>query len=654
MDANKEEAIAEGAAWRSSVPESIFEEGLYNVSGSGYTVAQGKTVKQNNFKDNSRPVKIKGGIYNENVFLPRKKPVVLIKDINITIPFRMPFFQNTNFMGRERQISAIHDHFRESRSQKRLCVFALTGTGGMGKTQIALEYAYRYWHEYTAIFWLSSASEETLITSFVEIMQRIIEEQKDIIGWPGPNPDYNMIALKLGIPGLIDGSGVLSTVPETADSIKRAVLNWLQLPGNSEWLLIFDNADDPGKINLRDYLPNGGHGAIFITSRRLGFPYAAKQIKIGGLDERSAIKLLLHLVQPTDSTEAVEDDLDATNLVEILGFMPLAISHAGCYIRATKISFREYITFYYTQFIEVQSIKPNFGWDYQSTAAATWEISFSEVEKKDNDAALLLLVCSYFNPSEIFESMWEDEQSDERFRFQLKDRIRLLRSYSLVDVIVSGAFSIHPVVHSWARERLKEPERSRRMKDAVMIVGESIQKENMSRESRKRDAQEGKRVGAHLEYLDRYVAPRLSELGLHDEAGPEQETLLDLVHNIALTFQHQGKYDKAMRWYERALAGYEKALGVDHPSTLRTVNNIAGVFKNQGQYDEAMQWYQRALAGLEKGLGVDRPSTIKEANNIAGVFKDQGEYHEIEEASTPSGKENTQTFITKLIRFFRC
>src|SRR4051812_32385214 len=103
--------------------------------------------------------------------------------------------------------------------------------------------------------------------------------------------------------------------------------------------------------------------------------------------------------------------------------MPLAISHAGCYIYETKASPGEYLSYYEKAFMAVQSRKPRFGWNYQNdTATTTWEISFSQIEKEDNEAALLLLTCSYLNPEEIFENLWEDEQFDKlkgrQFRFE--------------------------------------------------------------------------------------------------------------------------------------------------------------------------------------------------------------------------------------------
>ena len=93
--------------------------------------------------------------------------------------------------------------------------------------------------------------------------------------------------------------------------------------------------------------------------------------------------------------------------------MPLAISHAGCFIHKMNIPTNEYLRYYGKAFKEAQSQVPNLGWAYRKeTAVTTWEVSFLAVQHQDEEAASLLLSCSYLNRNEIFERLWEDEQSD--------------------------------------------------------------------------------------------------------------------------------------------------------------------------------------------------------------------------------------------------
>ena len=93
---------------------------------------------------------------------------------------------------------------------------------------------------------------------------------------------------------------------------------------------------------------------------------------------------------------------------------------------------------------------------------------------------------------------------------------------------------------------------------------------------------------------------------------------------MALVFDHQGQYDKALKYYERALAGREKSLGVNHPSTLSTVHNIASVFESQGQYDQALEYYERAFLGKCSRLGGEHPRTKKSHQALVKLYKKTG------------------------------
>ncbi|KAK6502492.1 hypothetical protein TWF506_003073 [Arthrobotrys conoides] len=404
-------------------------------------------------------------------------------------------------------------------------------------------------------------------------MQRIIKEQARIT-WPESAPDYEIVSLKLGIPGLVDSGGRISTDSETISDIQSALFRWLQLPDNNKWLLIFDNADDLETFDIQEYFPNYGGGAILITSRRPEFSHSAEQADLEGLDKESAIKLLLSLAHLSNSLEVVKHD--AANLVEKLGFMPLAISHAGCFIHEAKVPLKEYLPYYDKAFMAVQSKKPRFGWNYRDdTAATTWEISFSKIEEQDKEAALLLLICSYLNPEEIFEDLWKDEQFNKNIQLEcryyypnlvniiisifslVKNRIMLLASYSLVKIIRFGVFSIHPVVHSWARERLQRSEQFQIIRNVIRILGRASQTEKVLRESSKWDTHEERRIVSHLEYLHRSSEHSFSQIFLYDERTGNED-LFFAFSNIASVFDNQGKYHTAMQWYERALAGSEE------------------------------------------------------------------------------------------------
>ncbi|KAK6352104.1 hypothetical protein TWF730_008935 [Orbilia blumenaviensis] len=589
-----------------------------------------------------------------------------IEKFNLIIPFQMPFRRNPTFTGRVEELDRIHDHLVGSSAEDTPSILAVTGTGGMGKTQIAIEYAHRYHHDYTSIFWVPAANEDSIRSSFINIMQRIVDEQRRIT-WPETMPDYGILGSKLNIPGLIDDRGMIVANPSIAPTIQAALFRWFQVPGNNRWLLIFDNADDLESFPIQDYFPNHGGGSILVTSRRPEFGHSGEQIDLDGLDENSAVELLLKLARLSKAGDDIRNE--AVTLVKQLGFMPLAIGHAASYIYETKASPGEYLTYYNKSFMSLQSIKPTFGWNYRNdTAATTWEISFAEIERQDESAASFLLTCSYFNPQEIYETLWGD---DEDVRFQNKRRIRLLASYSLIRVIRSGVFSVHPVVHSWARERLDKTERLKAVKRAVQVLGDVGHTKNVSRENRKWSLQEVLRIITHLNYLHQNFEPEFADIFVKEEQAAGTYGLFAHYHNIGMIFDDRGKYDEAMLWYQRSLVGKEKILDKHHKLILSTrnaiaitldnqgkydealtlyqetlagipetdeettdrlkfdlIHNIALIFRRQEKYDDALEWYGRALAGYEKVLGEDHPTTLDTVHNMSIAYQSQRKYDE--------------------------
>src|SRR5258706_75794 len=202
----------------------------------------------------------------------------------------------------------------------------------------------------------------------------------------------------------------------------------------------------------------------------------------------------------------------------------------------------------------------------------------------------------------------------------LDESIITLLSYSLVKRSgKADSFNIHPLVHSWARLYLdskaeRETEIARRafgiLQWAIYVPGELRATNDWIFE---------RRIMLHIDAVATHMN-RFLEVG---NVGVEDGALTSSLGNL---YKWHGRYDKALRYYERALAGEEKALGMDHPDTLTTVDNMAFVFDHQGQYDKALKYYERSLAGKEKSLGVDHPDTLATVHNMALVFRKQGHY----------------------------
>ena len=172
--------------------------------------------------------------------------------------------QVEHFVGRQEQLDVIYKELQHDRSRKTVVVH---GLGGMGKTQLALEYAQRHRKEYSAVFWVNSKSEDTLKQGYAAAAGRIYREHPSLVHLKAASEGGNL--------------------DETAEAVKQ----WLGSAGNDRWLLIFDNYDtpklpgheEPGTFDIRPLLPQAHHGAVLITTRssqlQLGRTVAVRKLQ---------------------------------------------------------------------------------------------------------------------------------------------------------------------------------------------------------------------------------------------------------------------------------------------------------------------------------------------------------------------------------------
>ncbi|KAK6338479.1 hypothetical protein TWF730_002542 [Orbilia blumenaviensis] len=574
-------------------------------------------------------------------------PQDISSKLRFKMPFHIPFTRNTAFTGRVETLRDIHEYFTESHDTGVPLIYAITGAGGMGKTQIAIEYAYQHLNDFPAVYWVDATSERTMCASFVKILECIVQEQARAV-WGDSTPDYKAVARELGIEGHVDDEGRVRSDHYLFGLVRVALFNWLGRPQNKRWLLIIDNADDLDEFNKLEYLPNRGSGSVLITSRRpranLLRMQTAQKADLDGLDLDSAVKLVLGLTNLGDKGKDLAVKSSAIAIVTELGFMPLAITQAAYYIWKEGIPLEEYLPRYRKDFMQVQGSlveqpklreqpkpedeKPCFGSTYRETTTKTWEISLSAVEKQDKEAVSILLTSAYLNHEEIFGRIWvdkEDGRSEERVRDEFRKRIELLASYSLVKIGDEGAFSIHPVMHLWARERLDAEARRQVLGNAIVILGKVSRWDKLSRESQNWSLSEERRFTSHLQSLCRYSD--LDSLGLlHNEAQKSKDdNIYFAFRSIGSLLEKQERYPEATIWYKRALVGLE-FLG-DKAEILKADNGVIVGFLRQNMYEDAAVWLKRA--GRDSMLtGVVEPIMFEILSNMANVLVCVGNYDE--------------------------
>ncbi|KAI9774484.1 MAG: hypothetical protein M1839_001717 [Geoglossum umbratile] len=378
--------------------------------------------------------------------------------------FEIPLLPCDSFHGREDLLNGMEEYFHGStpRSPKQLR-YAICGLGGSGKTQAALKFAFRNRMRYkSGVLFFNANSHTTLIADF----SRVAELLK------------------------------LESAVNRVDSLKR----WLSRPGNSDWLLIFDNADHLEALSISKYFPATPWGHIIITSRDNAAIGSAGEwgASVDPLKPEEAVAVLFEKVGIRTPTG--EDYKEARAIVETLGCLPLAVDHCGAYIRTRQKTLAEYRRLFQERQHEVLGCKHRLG-ENNKTVLATWEVNFRQVERDSKKASTLLLLFCFLDAAYIPEAMlsrafmpqkrWDrhgeitetdvaESGLDRELVELIKNEVEFdtaidkLLSFSLIyrnkDVGGSRNFSVHPLVQYCASQRVNPATQAKWRLQAILLV----------------------------------------------------------------------------------------------------------------------------------------------------------------------------------------
>jgi len=483
--------------------------------------------------------------------------------------FNNPYKKNIYFSGRDKFLEDIHTAFHTNGAIA--ITQAITGLGGVGKTQAASEYAYRYGSSYDYMWWVTAEREDNVVAS------------------------YKKFGLRMGL---------LGEDQYDNDVIIEAVLDWMDT--HSGWLFIYDNVEDPA-MNA-SWCPRNPKGKILITSRKrpnnIGKPFE--------LDIFSEAEATVFLRERTGIS-----DSNAPILAERLGYLPLALEQAAAFIKRTGTSYAKYLALLDEHGLKVLE-KIDGVIDYEKPVTVTWEISISSI--KSAAARQLLYMCSYLASENIDPELFGEhaEHCPSPLKEALLNSLEAvelwaeLAKYSLLQAQDSQGYSMHRLLQEVVREKLKSQDDLQWARCILGILRAAYDFEYGNIDSHNSFLQLSPHVEAFLGSCD--------SLLMDDEA---QKTFAALYASVGIGNLYLADYAKALAWLEKASVICEKVLGKEHPTTGTIYNNIAGVYDSQGNFDEALKWYEKALAISEKVLGKEHPDTATIYNNIAGVYYHQ-------------------------------
>jgi tetratricopeptide (TPR) repeat protein len=602
---------------------------------------------------------------------------------------------NRLFTGRRDLLDRLHTSLQAGPAALVPDPQALTGLGGIGKTQTAIAYIYRHWRDYSRVFWVSAET---------------------------------VSALHEGLAGLAEELNLLEGAPATKVEALRRMYDWFRV--ESGWLLVLDNADD--LETLAPHFPRHHTGSLLLTTRSRNTVQWAAPLQVFKLPRKEGALLLLRRTGILDMSQALEDvppDVvqAALELTDELDGLPLALHQAGAYLAETPITVPEYLERYRGQGLELLERAEDRD---HASVTVTFRLALEQIKRRvpyGQAAEALVRLCAFLSPDAIPEAIFTaypfakalpaltPGQSD-----YYSEVCATACAYSLISRDATHkTLSLHRLVQQAMRETMRAEERRAWAEEAVSAVAEAtpdfefedwplcdlllphwricalhIREANIEtseaayllyqagRYLRARalygeaegllcqaiaiaERVHGPVHGVLADYLDDLAclyrvldrgeeAERLHRRALEiieTVAGPDHVLVASKLHNMAVFYVHQEDYATAEALFLRALRIHEQQPRPDDALVATALTQLAGVYRSQGQFAEAEDCCLRALAIYERTLEPDHIDIATGCNNLGLLYLTMGRYGEAEPLylralainETRRGKEHPET-----------
>jgi tetratricopeptide (TPR) repeat protein len=506
--------------------------------------------------------------------------------------------RNPGFTGREGLLAAVRAALL---SGDRAVVQALHGMGGVGKTQLAVEYVHRYSVSYDVVWWVNAE-------------RRLIGEQ------------FAALAVALGCAG-----------PDAELEVARLTVLG-ELVGRDRWLLVFDNADAPE--DLARWLP-GGAGHVLITSRARGWEEVAVPVEVDVLARAESVAMLRNRV-------AGLGEADAGLIAVAVGDLPLAVAQAAGYLAATGMAAAEYADLLNERAAEIlDQGRPS---SYRLSLAAVTQLAFDRVDEEDPAAGQAVAACAFLASEPVPAGWLASAAGDLTGPLGQASGDPVARGRMLAKIgrqalarIDGQGMLMHRLTQAIIRGHLPPDRAAAARADAATLLTASHPGD--------RDLPSAwpgwARLLPHLLALDpaastpalssltndaaRYLIRRGDALGARDLAarlyrhhleqnGPDDYATMRASATLAFALRRMGSYAKALELNKEAQAWFSRSLGWDHPDTLSAANNLALSYLLQDRVPESIEWQERTLADRERVLDPHHPDTLHSRNSLALAY----------------------------------
>jgi tetratricopeptide (TPR) repeat protein len=513
--------------------------------------------------------------------------------------------RNADFTGRMAVLEELHDGLAGD-GMAAVLAQALYGLGGVGKTQVALEYAHSFMGEYDLIWWIAAEQAQAVSLALAELAGRL--------GYQG-------------------GDNAVEAAAVALDRLRRGV--------GGQWLLVFDNAEEPA--DLEPFFP-GGIGHVIITSRNHAWARHARPVE---LDVFTRAESIAHLTQHVPNL----DSDSADRIAAAVGDLPLAVEQAAAWLAETGMPGALYLERLETRAADALGLSEPLS--YAMSVATTWNLSLQRLRERSPAAVRLLQILAFCAAEPIPATLlYGDEMNAALLPFDaaLADRLalgKIIREANRLALIkvhrVGSSVQMHRLVQAVIRSQMTAAEQVEARHTVHTIVAGALLGRGDANdpanwlvydiiwphlEPSRAEECDDERTRQLLIDWARYqrlhgelasglaLAVRLERLWQR-QLGPDHQQTLRIQHELANLLREQGRYRDARDLDAEALRRQRASLGSGHHDSLASAYALAADLRALGDFRGALALDLKAYASFREQCGLDHPRTLQAAHNLA-------------------------------------
>jgi len=496
--------------------------------------------------------------------------------------------RNRNFTGRVALLNRLGDALRKS-SKASVLPQTLHGMGGVGKTQLVVEYVYRHIEEYDLVWWIPAEQTSSVLSSLTQLAER------------------------LGLP----------TTAEDQQQTARTVLDALA-SSDLSWLLVYDNADETDVLD--QFIPSTG-GHVVLTSRNQEWATVGLAIEVDVFERAESIELLQKRTKDEEINTIRIDRAEANELAEKLGDLPLALEQAAAWYLATAMPINEYIELLDSHIKDLLSEgKPA---TYPLTVAAFVNLAVQQLRATAPATAQLFELFAYLGGQPVAVSLLrrgKDAAVTGELRTMLgapipvNRAVRDLGRYGLAKVDAAQRVQVHRLVQRVLRDSLP-PDLARQTLRNTQLLLAAANPGDPDEQSEQGELNRQREMGPHIEPADL----------IHADSPAAREVVVHHARYLYVT----GDYENSRRLALQAASAWEQdtshpRLGPDGELTLVARAHAANAMRTLGDSAGAAEIARDAYARLQRNpdLGPKHEVTLITGNHIGHDLRIAGRYWE--------------------------